>query len=112
MTPENITALQALVQADTALAQQLQSATTVDSAAQLLAKAASSKGLSVEAHDIAEHVKTGKDTQMSDTELEAVAGGLMNPAQFAAASIFSFGIACIVYSAQNSGPSFATCKAK
>ena len=74
MNPANITALQALVQADPALAQQLQSATT-DNAAQLLAKAASQKGLAVDAHAIADYLKTAQTAELSDAELDAVAGG-------------------------------------
>ena len=75
MTPANITALQALVQADSALAQQLQSATTNEAATQLLAKAASQKGLAVDAHAIADYLKTAQTAEISDAELEAVAGG-------------------------------------
>ena len=75
MTPANITALQALVQADPALAQQLQSATTNEAATQLLAKAASQKGLAVDAHAIADYLKTSPTARMTDAELEGVAGG-------------------------------------
>ena len=76
MTPANITALQALVKADPALAQQLQSAATNEAATQLLAKAASQKGLAVDAYAIADYLKTSPTAQMTDAELEAVAGGL------------------------------------
>ena len=75
MTPANITALQSLVQADPALAQQLQSAATSEAATQLLAKAASQKGLALDAHAIADYLKTSQTTEISDAELEAVAGG-------------------------------------
>ena len=74
MTPANITALQALVKADPALAQQLQSATN-EVAAQLLTQAASQKGLALDAHAIADYMKTAQTAQMTDAELEAVAGG-------------------------------------
>ena len=74
MTPANITALQGLVQADPALAQQLQSATS-EAATQLLAKAASQKGLAVDAHAIAGYLKTSLTTRIADAELEAVVGG-------------------------------------
>ena len=74
MTPANITALQALVQADPALAQQLQSAATNEAATQLLAQAASQKGLAVDAHAIADYLKTSPTAHMTDAELEAVAG--------------------------------------
>ena len=75
MTPANITALQALVQADPALVQQLQSATTNEAATQLLAKAASQKGLALDANAIADYLKTTQTAQMTDAELEGVAGG-------------------------------------
>ena len=75
MTPANITALQALVHADPALAQQLQSATTNEAATQLLAKAASQKGLAVDLQAIADYLKTSPTGRMTDAELEAVAGG-------------------------------------
>ena len=75
MTPANITALQALVQADPALAQQLQSAETNEAATQLLAKAASQKGLAVDLQAIADYLKTSQTAEMTDAELEAVAGG-------------------------------------
>ena len=75
MTPSNITALLALVQADPALAQQLQSA-TADNAAQLLAKAASQKGLAVDLQAIANYLQTSQTAEITDAELEAVAGGL------------------------------------
>ena len=75
MTPANITALQALVQADPALAQQLQSAETNENAAQLLAQAASQKGLAVDLQAIADYLKISPTERMTDAELEAVAGG-------------------------------------
>ena len=71
MTPANITALQA----DPALAQQLQSAATNEATTQLLAKAASQKGLAVDAQAIADYLKTSQAAEISDAELEAVAGG-------------------------------------
>ena len=74
MTPANITALQTLVQADSALAQQLQSATN-EAAAELLAKASSQKGLAVDAHAIADYLKISQAAEITDDELEAVAGG-------------------------------------
>ena len=75
MTPANITALQALVQADPALAQQLQSAASNEAAAKLLAQAASQNGLAVDALAIADYLKTLPTAQMTDAELEGVAGG-------------------------------------
>ena len=76
MTPANITALQALVQADPALAQELQSAATNEAATQLLAKAVGQKGVAVDAQAIAEYLKSIQTARMTDAELEAVAGGL------------------------------------
>ena len=78
MTPANITALQALVKADPALAQQLQSVANNEAAAELLAQAASQKGLAVDANAIADCLKTPRTAEMTDDELEAVAGGATN----------------------------------
>ena len=83
MTPANITAWQGLLQADPALAQQLQSAATPDSADELLARTARQKGLALNARDIADYRKTAHTIEMSDAKLEAVAGGrtcgVLNP---------------------------------
>ena len=75
MTSANTAVLQALVQADPALAQQLKSAATNEAATQLLAKAVSQKDLAVDAHAIADYLKTSRTERMTDAELEAVAGG-------------------------------------
>ncbi len=112
MTPENITALQALIQADPALAEQLQSATTIDSAVQLLALAASQKGIAVDAGAIAEHLEAAKAVRMSDNELEAVAGGLTSKGGYIALTIFTAGFGCLAYSMKYSGTAFLDCKLK
>ena len=75
MTPANITALQALVKADPALAQQVQTAETNEAATQLLAQAARQKGLAVDLQAIADYLKTPQAAEMTDADLEAVAGG-------------------------------------
>ena len=103
MTPENIAALQSLIQADPALAEQMQSATTTDSAVQLLAQAASQKGIAVDAHAIAEHLESARTVQISDNELEAVAGGLLRASGYDVLSVLTFAIACEMYSQKNPG---------
>ena len=75
MTPENVAALQNLIQADPALATQLQNAETIDVAAQLLAQAGSQKGIQVDPGKIAEYLETNKNVQVSDSDLETLAGG-------------------------------------
>ena len=57
MTPANITALQSLVQADPALAQQLQSAGTNEAATNLLVQAVTQKGSAVNLQAIADYLK-------------------------------------------------------
>ena len=101
MTPENITALQALVQADPTLAQQLHTAASTDQAVELLVQAAHKQGIAIEASDIAEHLKSAQASHMSDTDLEAVAGGLLTKAGFNAMSVFTVAIGCYVYSEHN-----------
>ena len=75
MTPETITALQALVQADPVLLEQLQNATNLDSAAQLLAQAANQKGVVVDRADIATYMQAHRVAPLSDKDLEPLAGG-------------------------------------
>lgn len=109
MTPEHIAALQSLIQADPALAQQLQSATSIDSAAQMLAQATNQKGIAIDASAIAEYMEAAKDVQMSDDELEAVAGGLITRQGFMALSILTIGIGCQLYSASYTLDLFEKC---
>lgn len=92
MTPQNIAALQALVQANPALAQQLQNATTTDSAVQLLAQSASQQGIAVDAADLAEHIHAVQARQMSDADLQIVAGGNKALNDVASWSLFAAGI--------------------
>ena len=75
MTQENLAALQDLIQADPALTRQLQSATSINSAAQLLAQAANQKGIGVDSGAIAEYIDVNKTIQVTDSELETLAGG-------------------------------------
>ena len=75
MTPENITLLQALIQADPALSEQLQNAASIDTASQLLAQAANQKDIVVDAADISKYSDAAKDATLADVELEAIAGG-------------------------------------
>ena len=79
MTPEPIHTLQALIQTDSALATQLQSATTLEVAAQLLAHAAHAKGIAADRVVIAEYLKAPMNTPLADAELEKVAGGRRPP---------------------------------
>ena len=75
MTPETITALQALVQADPVLLEQLHNATNLDSAAQLLAQAANQKGVVVDRAAIATYMQAHRGAPLSDQDLEPLAGG-------------------------------------
>ena len=75
MTPENIAAVQNLIQTDPALEAQLESATTLEAAAQLLTQAAHAKGISVDMAVISEYLKAAMDTPLTDAELETVGSG-------------------------------------
>ena len=112
MTPENIASLQELMQADPALAEQLQSATTTEAAAQLLAQAASQQGIAVEAGAIADLLATAQVVQMSDSELDAVAGGLIKNSGFIALTYLTGGFGCVFYSLARPGASITKCQTK
>ena len=75
MSPEKITTLQALIQADPVLSEQLQNATSIDTASQLLAQAANQKDIVVDAADIAKYLDAAKDATLADDELDVIAGG-------------------------------------
>ena len=75
MTPANIAALQNLIQTDPALEAQMESATTLEAAAQLLTQAAQAKGISVDMAVISAYLKAAMDAPLTDAELETVAGG-------------------------------------
>ena len=75
MSPEKITTSQALIQSDPALSEQLQNATSIDTASQLLAQAANQKYIVVDTADIAKYLDSAKDATLADDELEAIAGG-------------------------------------
>ena len=88
MTPENIAALQNLIQADPALATQLQNAETINVAAQLLAQAASQKGIQVDPAKIADHLEANKTVEVTDSDLETLAGGKAAIGPFRASPLF------------------------
>ena len=102
LTPDTITKLQTLIQADPALIAQLQSCTDAATSAAVIAKAAAAKGIEVTSPELLEHFEatTAKQGVMSDAELELVAGG----GTFGAVlySMSTFGIGCIVASALES----------
>ena len=79
MPPEPTHNLQALMQADPALAAQLQSATTLEAATQLLAQAAHAEGMALDMAAIAEYLKAAMATPLTDGKLEMVAGGRSHP---------------------------------
>ena len=98
LTPETISQLQTMIQADPALLAQLQSCTAAASYAAIIAKAAAAKGIEVSTPELVAHFDAAVARQgaMSDAELEQVAGGGVGGTLFI--SIASFGIACVVHS--------------
>lgn len=112
MTPENIAALQSLIQADPALAQQLQNTTTIEIAVQLLAQAASQQGIAVDAGALAALLANAQVSQMSDSELDAVAGGLMKNSGYIALTYLTGGFGCVVYSLAKPGAGITKCQTK
>ena len=94
LKPETTAQIQAMLEADPALMAQLQSAADADNAAALLATAAAAKGITVSPTELTAHTQqaAAKHAQMSDAELEAVAGGGVGGAVLL--SLISLGIAC------------------
>ena len=77
LTPDTISQLQTLIQADPALIAQLQFCTDAASSAAVIAKAAAAKGMDVTEPDLVAHFEgaVAKQGTMSDGDLEQVAGG-------------------------------------
>ena len=107
LTPDTIIQLQTLIQADPALIAQLQSCTDAASSAAVIAKAAAAKGIDVSAPSVVSHLEaaTPKQGDMSDAELEQVAGG----SRAIAISICSLGIGCAIVSIMDATSSRAGC---
>ena len=79
LNSETITQIQAMLQADPALLAQLQAETELAGVAAAIAKAATAQGLDVNEADLMSHLAAEQSqasaTDMSDAELEQVAGG-------------------------------------
>ena len=99
LTPDTITQLQTMIQADPALVAQLQSCTDAASSAAVIAKAAAAKGMDVSEPSLVAHFEaaTAKQSAMSDAELEQVAGGAGNSTAWII-SIFGVGLGCAIAS--------------
>ena len=97
---ETIAQIQAMLEADPAMVKQLQSGANAYSAVALLATAASAKGIAVSTTELTAHLQeaAASQTGMSDTELEAVAGGLSDRGTLALFSVFGVGIVCAIIS--------------
>ena len=111
MTPETITQIQAMLQADPALLAELQPQTELAGVAAVIAKAATAQGLDVSESDLMSHLalehSQANAAAMSDAELEQVAGGGIGGAIFA--SVCGFGVACAVASIFGAVKKGATC---
>ena len=96
LTPETISQLETLIEADPALLAQLQSCTDAASSAAIVAKAAAAKGIHVTESDLVAHIEAElpKQADMSDAELDQVAGG----SQQSALSILTLGVGCAIKS--------------
>ena len=100
LNSETITQIQAMLQADPALLAQLQAETELAGVAAAIAKAATAQGLDVNEADLMSHLAAEQSqasaTDMSDAELEHVAGGGIGNAIFG--SVLGLGVACAVAS--------------
>jgi len=103
MTPNTDTfaQLQNLVQTDPALQERLKTADSPEAAGHLIAQAAQEKGLSVDAGEIAARLRAVQERltqgELSDEQLEAVAGGISGGGMIAL-SIATAILGCELYS--------------
>lgn len=78
LKPEIMAQIQAMLKADLSMVTQLQAAADNESAVTLLAAAAAANGITVSAPELTAHMQeaTAKHAEMSDAELEELAGGV------------------------------------
>ena len=109
LTPDTISQLQTLIQADPALIAQLQSCSDAASSAAVIAKAAAAKGMDVTEPDLVAHFEgvAAKQGTMSDDELEQVAGGGTGAAVLLS---LAFPLACAITSALSQRLAKQDCK--
>jgi len=103
ISEQTLKALQELLLQDKELLVRTQVCNDANESAALIADSAEKAGIPVTQAELVEHfahaVETIKGQDLSDQQLEAVAGGYVLPEEgFIVMSIFSFGIACAVVS--------------
>ncbi len=102
LSEQTLHALQALTAQDKALLAQLQTADDAAQAAAIMADAAAKNGIQALEADIAKHFEEASQTAasqaLSDSQLEAVAGGLNDDGRMALLSVFTLGIGCALIS--------------
>ena len=109
LTPDTITQLQTLIQADPALIAQLQSCADAASSAAVIANAAAARGIDVSAPDVVAHFEgaVAKQGTISDADLEQVAGGGTGAAVLLSVG---FAMACAMTSALSQRLAKQDCK--
>ena len=102
LPPQTLIALQTLMTQDKALLTQVQATDDAAQAASIIAAAAAKNGIEINEAELAQHfeeaAKVSTNQALSDSQLEAVAGGISDTDKMIIASIFSLGFACVMIS--------------
>ena len=102
LSEKTLTELHQMMSQNSDLLTQVQATDDATQAAALIAKAAAEHGISVSAAELADHFEqasaAAKDQALSDSQLEAVAGGWSKQESLIVVSFITFGIGCMVAS--------------
>ena len=102
LSEQTLSALQTLMAQDKALQTQVQTTRSAAQAADIIAQAAAQNGIEINPAELTQHfeeaAKTSANQALSDSQLEAVAGGGIREGDMIAISIFTFGVGCAVIS--------------
>lgn len=102
LSDQTLIELHQLMAQNAELLAQLQSANDAAQAAAIIASAADRNGIAVSETELAAHLEAASrnaaSQALSDSQLEAVAGGLNDDGRMALISVFTFGIGCALVS--------------
>ncbi|TXT39627.1 MAG: hypothetical protein FD135_2059 [Comamonadaceae bacterium] len=102
LSPQTLSALQTLMTQDKTLLAQVQGTDDAAQAASIIAAAAAKNGIEINEAELTQHFeeasKAAANQALSDSQLEAVAGGMNDTEKMVLVSILSFGIGCALVS--------------
>ena len=102
LSEKTLNALQTLMTQDKALLAQVQGTDDAAQAARIIAAAATQNGIEINEAELAQHFeeasKVAANQALSDSQLEAVAGGINDTEKMILVSIISLGIGCALVS--------------